>query len=250
MSAYSDHEMFLRAALHAAADSLEPRASGLERIQARLRRPRPVAVVRATAVWNELIMRAPAAAQDAYYWLDHCVRVVWDQLQRASTPGRHRSSNEGWARPVILMLSVMFIVAAGAYTAITASSSIFPSNSGAQSSSHGNPPAGHSGGAAPAAAASHSYAPTRPRSTPTASCKPTAGTTTPAPAASPAASPTDNASPSPTPTDTSTSTDSSPADTGTSAPGPSDSVTASPTQNVPTTQPAAPAASATPCASS
>lgn len=249
MSGQPSFETSLRAALHAAADSLEPGANGLGLIQARLRRPRSVAVLRATAAWNEIIMRAPAAVQDAYYWLDHGVRVVWDQLQRASTPGRHRSPNEDWVRPVILMISVMFIVAAGAYTAITASSLIFPSNSGAQSTSNGQ--TGHSGGGAPLASSStHSAAPSKPKSSAAASCKPSAPTT-PATATSPAASPAGSPSPSPTPTDTSTSTDPSPSpsDSGTSSPAPSDSVSSSPTPSVaPTT--AAPAESPSPCAAS
>lgn len=251
MSVQHNPESFLRAALHAAADSLEPRSNGLQRIQARVRRRRPVAIRWAIATWNELLMRAPAAVQDGSYWLASTIRDACVRFDRAITPGRHRSRAQSWLRPVAVMAVTLFIVAAGTYTAITASNFIFPSNSGSQSSS-GNVPAGNSGGPASGTPVTHSSAPThRNGSAPAASCTPTAPAT-PAPPASPAASPTDSPTPTDTPSDTSSSTDTaSPSDTGTSSPNPTDSVSPSPTANAgPTTTPAGPAASATPCAAS
>jgi hypothetical protein len=248
MSAQYEHESFLRAALHAAADTLDPRADGLDLIRTRLNRSSP-ALLRARAMWNEIFMRAPAALQDGSYWLASTIRDACVRFDRAITPGRHRSRAQSWLRPVAVMAVTLFIVAAGTYTAITASNFIFPSNSGSQSSS-GNVTAGNSGGPAPGTPVAHSSAPTRRNgSTPAASCAPTAQAT-PAPAASPADSPTDSPTPTATPTDTSSSTDTaSPSDTGTSSPDPTDSVSPSPTENAgPTTTPTGPAASASPCA--
>lgn len=56
MSTFSEHEAFLRRALHSAADSLEPGHDGLERIQARLQRPHPMPLAWAEAAWTGLAM--------------------------------------------------------------------------------------------------------------------------------------------------------------------------------------------------
>ena len=74
MTAPSEHEAYLRAALHAAADSLEPRGDGLERIRTRLQHARPMVVVWMTAAWDELRLRTPAAAQDAFYRRVGCLQ--------------------------------------------------------------------------------------------------------------------------------------------------------------------------------
>ena len=252
MSAQYDYEAFLRSALHAAADSLDPRAESLDRIRARLHRPGFATVRWAQAAWNEIFMRAPAGLQDACYWLASTIRTAFLKFDRAITPGRHRSRAQSWLRPIAVMGVVVFIVAAGTYASITASNFIFPSNSGAQSSS-GNPPAGHAGGPAPGASVTHSYTPPRSgRSTPSASCKATASPT-PVPSSSPTASPTASPSPSPTPTDSSTTNlfgGPSPSDSSSVSPDPSQSpLPSGPPAVVPTTQPVAPApnASVTPC---
>jgi hypothetical protein len=252
MSAQYEHETFLRAALHAAADTLDPRADGLNLIRARLNRSRPVVLLRARAMWNEMFMRAPAALQDGGYWLASTIRDACVRFDRAITPGRHRSRAQSWLRPIAVMAVTLFIVAAGTYAAITTSNFIFPSTSGAQSNS-GTSTGGNTGGPAPGTSVTHSYAPPRSgRSSPAASCS-AAATASPAPAASPANSPQVSPSPSPsaTPTDTSTSTDATPTDTSTGSPGPTDSASATPTQSVePTVPPATPAAQATPCTTS
>ena len=64
-----DHEDFLRRALHAAADSVEPSDDGLERIRARLRAPRPRPVAWMMAAYSEMPRRAPGALDYGCVWL-------------------------------------------------------------------------------------------------------------------------------------------------------------------------------------
>jgi hypothetical protein len=240
MSAHVDHEAYLRRALHEAADSLEPRGDGLERIRARLRQPRPAFSARLEAVWAEIIMRAPAWLQDAIYRVGDWLRIAYERFAPAQAPGKHRSRTQSLLRPLAAMAVVMFIVAAGTYVAIETSTAIFPSSSSNAPSGSGPNAGGHSGGPAPGAShesgtqstAGHGSRPA-PSPSCTASPKPGQPTTTASPPAS-------SASPSASPTDSSTSTD-------TSSPSPSDSSTdspaASPAASVP---PAPPAASPTP----
>ena len=51
---HAEQEEMLRRALHAVADAIEPAADGLERIRARLSRPRPLAVAWLMAGWTGL----------------------------------------------------------------------------------------------------------------------------------------------------------------------------------------------------
>ena len=62
MSTLNEREAALRRALHAAADAFEPGSDGLQRIQSRLGRPRPIAVAWADAAWLELRLWATAGA--------------------------------------------------------------------------------------------------------------------------------------------------------------------------------------------
>jgi hypothetical protein len=251
MTAQYEFEAFLRARLHAAAESLDPEADGLNRIRVRLTRSSPAVVLRARATWNEIFMRAPAALQDVCYWLAYNIQTAFVRFDRAITPGRHRSRAQSWLRPIAVMGVTLFIVAAGTYAVLTARNYVFPSTSGSQSSS-GNATGSQPGGpAGPGASVSHSTSPPRGRrSNPAASCTPTAAAT-PAPAASPAASPEISPSPSPTPTDTSTTSlfpGPSPSDSTGSSPGPSDSpLPSGPPAVVPTTQPAAGPSAPAPC---
>lgn len=209
MSAPSEHEAYLRAALRAAADSLEPRGDGLELIRTRLQHARPRAVIWLLAAWDALWLRAPAALQDAVYRVSAVLWAAWDRFGPAQAPGKHRSRTQSMLRPLAAMGVVMFIVAAGTYVAIDISTAVSPSSS---NSNPGNGPAGtNKGGTAPSSSANRTYegsATRQPNSSPTANCS-----TAPAPqassspqsSASPSASPSpsDTSSPSPTPTDTS-----------------------------------------------
>jgi len=215
MTVHFDHEAF-RAQLRAAANSLEPRDDGLERIRARLRQPRS-ASARLRDFYGEIVMRTPTQLQDAAYQLADWLRLAYERFAPAQAPGRHRSRTQGFLRPLAAMAVVMFIVAAGTYVAISASTSIFPSSS--SNAPSGPNKAGRPGGAGPAAShnggtqsalgtGSHS-------AVPKTSCKPGTpkpnGTTTPtapqpssSPSPAPSPSPTDSTDPSATPADTST----------------------------------------------
>jgi len=218
MSTSADHEAYLRAALHAAADSLEPRGDGLERIRARLHtRPRVVAWLLAAA--EALRLRVPVALQDSLVQLSAAFLAAWQRFSPATAPGKHRSRTQGVLRPLAGMAAVIFIVAAGAYVAISVSTAVSPSSQ----SSH--PHNGQPGPAGPAASPTQS--PSQPpsgsvpaphRASASPSCNPsasTAPTTSPScqPSTSPQPSPSASVSPSPSPSP-------SPSDTG-SSPSPS-----------------------------
>lgn len=218
MSAHiADHEARLRAALHAAAESLEPNPDGLERIHARLRQPRPASAW-LRAAYGEIAMRAPTWLQDMVYQVADWLRLAYERFSPAQAPGRHRSRTQGLLRPLAAMAVVMFIVAAGTYVAIDASTAIFPSSTSNAPSGGGPNAGGHPGasgrGASHASGTQSAAGTGHPAAAP--SCPPKPGrTTSSAPSQqSPGASP--SASPS---TDASTSTDTSspsPADTGAS----------------------------------
>lgn len=217
MTVNFDHEALLRAQLRAAANSLEPRDDGLERIQARLRQPRS-ASARLQAAYGELVMHTPTWLQDVVYRLADLLRLAYERFAPAQAPGRHRSRTQGLLRPLAAMAVVMFIVAAGTYVAIDASTAIFPSSS-SNAPSGGPNTGGHSG--APASGSSRasgtqtalgtaSSNPVAPKT-----CKPKPS----GPASSVAPQPSTSPSPDSSPTDSaSTDTSSSPADTSTDSP--------------------------------
>ena len=239
MTVNFDHEAFLRAQLRAAASSLEPRDDGLERIRARLRQPRS-ASARLQAFYGEVVMRTPTWLQDAIYRLADWLRLAYERFAPAQAPGRHRSRTQGLLRPLAAMAVVMFIVAAGTYVAIDASTAIFPSSSssqpgGANAGSHARAPGPASSrtSGTQSALGNGSHTPV-----PAKSCK--SGTPRPTQASSPAPPPPSaSPSPAPVPSDSaSTDTSSSPPDTSTNSPAPS----AAPSANPPTQ----PGSSATP----
>jgi hypothetical protein len=213
MSTPADHEAYLRAALHAAADSLEPRGDGLQRIRARLHARRRV-VAWLLAAGDSLRLRVPAALQDSSYRLSTGFLAAWQRFSPATAPGKHRSRTQGVLRPLAGMAAVMFIVAAGAYVAISVSTAVSPSSQ----SSH--PHNGQPGPAGPAASPTQSPSQSASGSVPAphrASASPSCSSTaSPGPSASascqagtsPSPTPSVTVSPSPTPTPTPTPTDS------------------------------------------
>jgi hypothetical protein len=224
MNTPADHEAYLRAALHAAADSLEPRGDGLQRIRARLHaRPRVVAWLLAVA--DALRLRVPVALQDSSYRLSTGFVAAWQRFSPATAPGKHRSRTQGVLRPLAGMAAVMFIVAAGAYVAISVSTAVSPSSqsshphngqpgpagpaasptqSPSQSASGSVPAPGHAS-ASPSCSSTASPGPSASASCqPSASPQPSASASV-SPSPSPTPSPTDTSNPTPTPTDTDTS---------------------------------------------
>jgi hypothetical protein len=148
MSTLNEREAVLRRALHAAADALEPGIDGLERIQSRLGRPRPVAVAWAEAAWTDLRLRAPVGVQTAFERIAGGIRLAWERFgPTAGMPGGRASRTLKWLRPLAALGVTVFIVAAGAYVAIDAQQAIFPSSSNSQNQSGGGSgPAGNSTG--------------------------------------------------------------------------------------------------------
>lgn len=227
MSAHTDYETRLREALHAAADSLEPRGDGLERIRTRLRQPRS-ATARLRAICTEIIMRAPTWLQDAIYQVAAWLRLVSERFAPAQAAGKHRSRAQGLLRPAAAMAVVMFIVAAGTYVAIDASTAIFPSSSSNAPPSGGPNTTGHSSVAPSRTSGGGSVTGTGSHPATSPSCRPTSaksGQTTPAvpppaPSASANPSPTAAASPDPSssPAGGSSTDPSAPASPGPSAP--------------------------------
>jgi hypothetical protein len=222
MNTPADHEAYLRAALHAAADSLEPRGDGLDRIRVRIQHARPRALAWMLAAWDALRLRTPAALQDGLYRLSGGFWSAWERFAPDLAPGKHRSRTQGWLRPLAAMAAVIFIVAAGAYVAIDVSTAVSPS------SQNSHPHNGQPGPAGPAASPTQSASqpasgsgPAQHHASPSPSCDPDASpaptaspscqaSTSPQPSASasvspsptPSPSPSDSSSPTPSPTDT------------------------------------------------
>lgn len=226
MNTPADHEAYLRAALHAAADSLEPRGDGLERIRMRLQHARPRAIAWLLAAADAARLRVPAALQDGFYRLSAGFWVAWERFAPDLAPGRHRSRTQGLLRPLAAMAAVIFIVAAGTYVAIDVSTAVAPSSQSSHPRNGGQP-----GGGGGNAAASATPLPSHPasgsgsrpgRTSPSPTCDPDASpapTASPScqastsPAPSPSASVSPSVTPSPSPTDTGSSPSPSPSDT-------------------------------------
>lgn len=214
MSTQNEREAALRRALHAAADGIEPRADGLQRIQARLRPPRPLALAWADAIWTDVRFRVPSLLQE---WLEQLLAafsLVWQRFgPRPRHASERRSRARSWLRPVAALGVTVFVVAAGAYVAIDAQQAIFPSSSNSAHSNGGGGGAGpgsqgNPGGSAQSQAVSGPYS-GHSGTAKTPSCRPTkpsgggpaaSGSAGTSQSASPSTSPTGSSSPSPTPT--------------------------------------------------
>jgi hypothetical protein len=136
VSTLSEREAALRRALQSAAARIEPAPDGLERIQARLRRPRPVAIAWLEAAWMDFFLRARAALQTVgpllalgmrrlreHFGPDsvlaHGMRHVWQRFGPDSVPDRRRALR--WLRPLAALSLAVFVVAAGTYVGLNGS---------------------------------------------------------------------------------------------------------------------------------
>src|ERR1700727_2639580 len=101
-----DYEEALRRALHAAADSIEPSADGLERIRERLNRP--MLSMESASAWYAGLRR----------WFEPVVAAFWAVVDRfrpeVAQPG-HARPRQGWLRPVAGMGIAVAVVAAGGF---------------------------------------------------------------------------------------------------------------------------------------
>src|SRR5271165_515446 len=121
MSTQNEREALLRRALHSAADAIEPQADGLQRIQARLQRPRPLPLAWAESVWTDVRLRAPAVLQAWLERLRGATTLAWQRFgPTRGMSGSRASRTLGWLRPLAALGVTVFIVAAGAYVAIDA----------------------------------------------------------------------------------------------------------------------------------
>jgi hypothetical protein len=232
MSTLSEREAALRRALHAAADAFEPGSDGLQRIQARLGRPRPVAVAWAEAAWLDLRLWAPAGLQAVLDRLSSGGRLAWQRFGPTPRRSGHRAARPlGWLRPLAALGVTVFIVAAGAYVAIDAQQAIFPSSSRSAGSPGGSSGAGGHAKGGPGSTESHTQSTFGSGSTggsPSPSCttKPAKRRGGAAPSSSSSA-PSQSSSPSPGPGSSST-------DTGSPSPSIGDSTSSDPDTTAPT----------------
>jgi hypothetical protein len=229
MSTASEREAALRRALQSAAQYIEPGPGGLERIQQRLRRPRPVLVAQLDAAWTVVVMRAPDIIEAARRRAANVLQIVWHRFgPKAAGQGPLR-----WLRPLAAMSVAVFVVGAGAYIGLA--SPVFQAGGnllGTQGEG-GTHPSGRagSGGGTALGSGSRSFYPTAPSrsASPTAcpkaksryqgpgaqSTTPSTQSSTPAPSTSPITSPL----PSSSPTDSTTPTPSSSASSANSGAG-------------------------------
>lgn len=221
MSWSPESERRLRAALRAAADSVQPGGDGLQRIRARGRHrraaPGQAALAAVADLWWGLFQRAPAALQDWLFQLAASARVARARLAPAGGPAA--TGARSWLRPLAAMALVTAIVAVGAYAAIdSASPQVFQSSATA-SSGGGHQPGGHTPRAHPSldVRSATPYAPTTqpPPQRPSPACSPAPHPrTTPSPSATPSTS----ATPSSPPASTSPKATASPSSSSISPP--------------------------------
>jgi hypothetical protein len=270
MSTLNEREAALRRALHAAADAFEPGSDGLQRIQSRLGRPRPIAVAWADAAWLDLRLWATAGLDAVLDLIGRGRRLAWQRFGPTQRRSGHRASRSfGWLRPLAALGVTVFIVAAGAYVAFDAQQAIFPSSSRSAGSAGGSSGSGGNANGGPGSTESHTqstFGSGSPTAYPAATCKPKAKPPKPhratspsspassaplqsdTPTATPSPSLTDDPSPSPSPSATDPTGDGDPtnaptiaASSSASAPAGSTSAAAGPIY------PRAPKASSSPC---
>ena len=139
-----DFDEFLRRLLREEADAVEPADDGLERIRARLTRPRPAPVAWVMAVFSGTGRRVQGAARSASVWLQTLPGAAQARL-RSPQGGR----SQRWRSPAVLAACAAIAVAAGVLAltplpqqAVSGTAALFRSLGG-----------GHAGGGAARAAA-------------------------------------------------------------------------------------------------
>ncbi len=222
----------LRRALHAAADSIEPDADGLNRIRSRLKTPRSVLVACAMAMWARLAMRIPDAAWTAGAKLTRERHHIAGGLATTRSPNSSRPERpRSWHRPAAALATAAFVVAFGVWAAMSVPAMTRPGGSLSAATGNGS---GGGGGANTAGTEGHGSkarrsSPEPGRTTSAAACptrSPAGGgpAGVPSSSSSPSSTPSQTASPTPTPTGSSTPSPTptpTPSDSTTPTPGPS-----------------------------
>jgi hypothetical protein len=227
VSTLSEREAALRRALQSAAASIEPAPDGLERIQARLRRPRPLAIAWLEAAWTDFFLRARAAVETAGPMLARGMRHVWQRFGPDSVPDRGRGLR--WLRPLAALSLAIFVVAAGAYVGFNGSA-LFATGTAGNSRTYGSSPTAPAGSGHPKPEGSGSAVPSasQPDTSASPGCKKTPkpnGRFTNQPSSKSSSPNPSSTSPTPTPTPSSGSPSPSPSDS-TSTPDPADTTAA------------------------
>ena len=143
----------LRRALHAAADSIEPDADGLNRIRSRLKTPRSVLVACAMAMWARLAMRIPDAAWTAGAKLTRERHHIAGGLATTRSPNSSRPERpRSWHRPAAALATAAFVVAFGVWAAMSVPAMTRPGGSLSAATGNGS---GGGGGANTAGTEGH-----------------------------------------------------------------------------------------------
>jgi len=229
MSTASEREAALRRALLSAAEQIEPAPGGLERIQQRLGRPRPVLIAQAEAAWTVVLMRAPDVIEALRRRAANVLRLAWDRFGPKSAQGSGPPWLR-WVRPLVAMSVAVFVVGAGVYVGLDSPALFAPTGGagqfgglGGDSGTHATGPQRNSQGATDGNGTQSVYPGAAGSSPSSSACSKSA---TPRYPASEPASSTSSAATTP-PTSASTGTSPAPTTSGTSTPNPSDSTTPS-----------------------
>jgi hypothetical protein len=219
MTTANDREATLRRALLSAAEYIEPTPGGLERIQERLGRPRPLLVAQLEAAWTVLLMRAPDVIEAIRCRAAKVLGLVWDRFGPKPVP-RQGPQWLSWLRPLVAMSVAVFVLGAGVYIGLANPQGGRGVSYGSMPGAGGSNPVGgaQSGSGTTDGGGSRSTYPTAPSSPGSSpSCTPSLspfrpGQVSPAPSIQPgSATPTpSDSTPSPSPTTPSNSTSTSP----------------------------------------
>src|SRR5436190_22445341 len=111
---YGDYEDFLRGALHAAVDSVEPAGDGLERIRGRLAPPHPLPVAWLVAVCSWVARRARGSLDSVSAWL-RTVPIETHRRDGAAVPAGPHMQRLG----VVATVAAVAVLMAISVTALT-----------------------------------------------------------------------------------------------------------------------------------
>lgn len=115
---HRDYDDILRRALHAAAESVEPSADGLERIRERLGHP-PLLSFSSIAGWYSVAAaRFTSWAVPAFGTACEIFWALIDRFRPLDAPPGHAKPGMRWLRPVTATALAIFVVTAGGFAAM------------------------------------------------------------------------------------------------------------------------------------
>ncbi|MGH3402564.1 MAG: hypothetical protein ACRDRJ_08665 [Streptosporangiaceae bacterium] len=141
-----DYDDILRRALHAAAESVEPSADGLERIRERLGYP-PLLSFSSIAGWYSVAaVRFTGWAVPAFGTACEIFWALVDRFRPLDTPPGHAKPGLRWLRPVTATALAIFVVAGAAFAAKVIPGAINATPTGASGPGNGVPGSGGASG--------------------------------------------------------------------------------------------------------